>query len=378
MTVFHTFDNAVIILYDKKLAKTFPSIESALGSHVRIVGKECLCFGRVFFQQFGSSSLNAFLRFVEGCLQLCLSGTHVAHHQVITGINHIGHPVENPESGVPGENDVIGAVHTGVAYGNLVRTAVYGRKYRHVGIICAEPQYSTDRVGQLGAHLCHEYETALLGGDGTFIEVFLVTHLEREWRKAVRGMIRACAEIFADVERSTFIMVAHGVLHILHGNLAVGLHKQRHRSVRLTQYIRQELVAAVGKHIEIAPYACLAIATGTEIERSIGIGKAEILVHTVKIALLACKGDDIGGVHTVLLVVHVELMNAALVGMSGDTIIGHADSYPYGTAHTGSLANHLHNPYFVGVGDGEGLATAVIAIFLHQFRHHFDGLAGGA
>ena len=191
-------------------------------------------------------------------------------------------------------------------------------------------------------------------------------------------MIRACAEIFADVERSTFIMVAHGVLHILHGNLAVGLHKQRHRSVRLTQYIRQELVAAVGKHIEIAPYACLAIATGTEIERSVGIGKAEILVHTVKIALLACKGDDVGGVHTVLLVVHVELMNAALVGMSRDTIIGHADSHPYGTAHTGSLANHLHNPYFVGVGNGKGLATAVIAVFLHQLRHHLNGLAGGA
>ena len=47
-------------------------------------------------------------------------------------------------------------------------------------------------------------------------------------------MIRACAEIFADVKRGTFIMVAHGVLHILHGNFAVGLHKQRHRSIRLT------------------------------------------------------------------------------------------------------------------------------------------------
>ena len=47
-------------------------------------------------------------------------------------------------------------------------------------------------------------------------------------------MIRACTEIFANVERGTFIMVTHGVLHILHGNLAIGLHKQRHRSVRLT------------------------------------------------------------------------------------------------------------------------------------------------
>ena len=71
-------------------------------------------------------------------------------------------------------------------------------------------------------------------------------------------------------------------------------------------------------------------------------------------------------------------MNAALVGMSRDTIIGHADSHPYGTAHTGSLANHLHNPYFVGVGNGKRLATAVIAVFLHQLRHHLNGLAGGA
>ena len=71
-------------------------------------------------------------------------------------------------------------------------------------------------------------------------------------------------------------------------------------------------------------------------------------------------------------------MNAALVGMSRDTIIGHADSHPYGTAHTGSLANHLHNPYLVGVGNGEGFSTTVIAIFLHQFRHHLDSLASSA
>ena len=93
---------------------------------------------------------------------------------------------------------------------------------------------------------------------------------------------------------------------------------------------------------------------------------SEILVHTVKIALLACKGDDVGGVHTVLLVVHVALMNAALVGMIRDTIIGHADSHPYVTAHTGSLANHLHNPDFVGVGNRERLAAAVITVFMES------------
>ena len=37
-----------------------------------------------------------------------------------------------------------------------------------------------------------------------------------------------------DDDMMPFIMVAHGIFHILHGNLAVGFHKQRHRSVRLT------------------------------------------------------------------------------------------------------------------------------------------------
>ena len=42
----------------------------------------------------------------------------------------------------------------------------------------------------------------------SYTHLFLVAYLERKGRKAVRGVIRSGTEIFADVERSTFVMVA--------------------------------------------------------------------------------------------------------------------------------------------------------------------------
>ena len=63
--------------------------------------------------------------------------------------------------------------------------------------------------------------------------------------------------------------------------------------------------------------------------------------------------------------------------MRGDAIIGHTDSHPHSATHTGALAYHLHNPDFVGVGNRERLAAAVITVFLYEFRHYLDGFAGG-
>ena len=71
-------------------------------------------------------------------------------------------------------------------------------------------------------------------------------------------------------------------------------------------------------------------------------------------------------------------MDAALVGVGRDAVVGNADGYPHSPLAARAFANHFHNPDFVGVGNGETLAFAGITVFLHQRRHHLDGFAGSA
>ena len=172
-------------------------------------------------------------------------------------------------------------------------------------------------------------------------------------------------------------MVAHGILHILYGDFAVGFQVERHGLIGFTFYIRKEFLTTIGKHIEVTPYAGFAVTTCTEIQRSVCISKAEIFVHTVEVTFFAGKGDDIGRIHTVVLIIHIELVDARLVGMCRDAIIGDAHSHPHGTTHTGAFANHFHNPDLVRISDSERLATAVIAIFLYKVGHHLDSFTGG-
>lgn len=79
-----------------------------------------------------------------------------------------------------------------------------------------------------------------------------------------------------------------------------------------------------------------------------------IVTHDLGVApSLTCERDNIGRIHAVLLVVHVKLMDARLVGMSRDTIVRHTDSDPNRSANAGTFTNHLHNPDFVGIGKRE-------------------------
>ena len=71
-------------------------------------------------------------------------------------------------------------------------------------------------------------------------------------------------------------------------------------------------------------------------------------------------------------------MDAALVGVSGDTVIGDTYGHPYGTLHAGAFADHLHNPRLIWIGNRERLAAAVVSVFLHQVSHHLDGFLGTA
>ena len=68
-------------------------------------------------------------------------------------------------------------------------------------------------------------------------EEFLAIHFKRKRRKTIRSVIRTCTEILADIQRSTFVMVAHGILHILYGDFAVCLQIERHGLISLTLYV---------------------------------------------------------------------------------------------------------------------------------------------
>ena len=136
-----------------------------------------------------------------------------------------------------------------------------------------------------------------------------------------------------------------------------------------------------------APDAGFAVAYGTPVQRSVGLAVAEIPVFAAEITLLTGEGDDIGRVHALarnllvsaLLVglAHLrELADAAGVGVGGDAVVGDAESYPYCTLSTLSLADDLHNPGLILVAHRERFAGGAVAVFLNQIVHHHDGFAG--
>ena len=333
---------------------------------------------RIFGIQLHGFALDACLCSGKHILQAVLHGTHIAYHQVITGTDHIGHPVVNPEGGVPGEGDTIALVFR-VGGRHDVGIAVDGGEDGHVGVIQSEPQHTADGIGQIGTHLGDEDKRTLLGRDGAFVEIFFPIDLERQRRKAVRRMERTGTGIFGDVEGGAFVMVAHGLLQVADRDFPVGLHIERHGLLALALDIGQVgLAGGLAELVEIAPYTGITETHPAEVQRIVGIGKAEVLVGPVKITFLAGKRNHVGRIHAVVLVVQVELADTALVGMGGNAVIGHPDSDPHRTLRTGTFADHFQNPGLVGVGYRERFASAVIAIFLHQLGHHLDGFLGRA
>ena len=68
-------------------------------------------------------------------------------------------------------------------------------------------------------------------------------------------------------------------------------------------------------------------------------------------------------------------MDAAVVGVTADAVVGDAHGDPYRSLAARAFAYHLQYPDFVGVCDGEAFALAFVAVLLRQFRHDVDGLA---
>ena len=107
-----------------------------------------------------------------------------------------------------------------------------------------------------------------------------------------------------------------------------------------------------------------------------GVSKREVLVLAREVAALAGEVEEVGRVHDVLLVFVVHLADAGLVGVARDGVVGDAHRYPHRT-FLGSLADHLHHPELVFVGDRERFARRGVAVVLHEIGHYLDRLAGG-
>ena len=144
---------------------------------------------------------------------------------------------------------------------------------------------------------------------------------------------------------------------------------------------------------EETPHACIGITHILEVDGTVGVAEREVLVFSIEIAPFLGEADDIGGIDTFNLgvvdllevlaadavsgtLLQGELTDAAQVGVGADAVVGDAQGNPDGSLATGSLADDFHDPSFVGVADGEGLAAAVVTILLNEFRHATNGFTG--
>ena len=145
-------------------------------------------------------------------------------------------------------------------------------------------------------------------------------------------------------------------------------------------------VHAVGHGAEEGPHAGVAAAHGPEIGRAVGVGEAERLVLTLEVAHLAGELHDVGGVEAVLGIVHREGGDPGLVGVGRDVAVGDAAGHPDDALAGVSslsvvlvpLADELHDPCLLGIGDRERLAARRISVGVGQVDDHADRLAGRA
>ncbi len=61
--------------------------------------------------------------------------------------------------------------------------------------------------------------------------------------------------------------------------------------------------------------------------------------------------------------------------MAADGVVRNSDSYPHSSL-LGTFADHFHHPHLVLVGDGEGLATGSISVFVDKVCHYIESFTG--
>ena len=194
------------------------------------------------------------------------------------------------------------------------------------------------------------------------------------------------ADVGGHVHRGAFVVVAHAVEERLGRHLRAGLHPQRHAVLLVVAHrIVHIPVHIVGYGAEERPHAGFAGAQGSEIERSIGVAETEVLVRTFVITHLTGERNHVGRRETVFGVVLREGRDAGLVGVRRNIAVGNAAGHPddafAGVAALAvvleTLADQLHDPHLVGIGDRERLAARRVAVGVGQLGDHADGLTRG-
>ena len=285
----------------------------------------------------------------------------------------------HPESGILREVYLVGVFRV-KAGGGCGGATVNGHVGSHVGIVVGEPNHSADGIGKRGAHLHDHAGGSLLGGDGTLVEIFLPFVVPKKRSGTIGRRVESATGIRGEVKGSALIVVTHGVHHLRQRN---GLGRFEPKGQRFggadvaTIHGGKILVHAFHKVVEETPSTGIADSERGEVCRSIRLRERELGVGTVKISLGASKGDDVRRTHHVLLVLHVEAVNAALVRVARNAVVRNAHGNPDNALLVGSLAYHLENPNFVRVTNGEGFAGGGVAIFIDQRGHDANGFAGG-
>jgi len=150
------------------------------------------------------------------------------------------------------------------------------------------------------------------------------------------------------------------------------------------------------------PYPNLASTGSTKIERSIGIGKAKILICAGIVSLGTGEVNDIRrvnhlntrienlvkvpGAYRIFQIFLREGGDAGLVGMSRDVAVGNTNGYPNSSLigivgflcflvnlQVSPLSNHFKNPYLIFISHRERFPLAVVPVLLHQLCHNLDG-----
>ena len=173
-------------------------------------------------------------------------------------------------------------------------------------------------------------------------------------------------------------MIAHHILYVSDRELAIRDDVERHRlSISLIAHHEVSvLIHALVEAIEVRPYSRLTSTESTEGVGIVDLLEGEVCILTLIEALLAGKGDDVLGVEPVLLVLKVDLLDAGLIGVSGDGVIGDAGGYPDGALLALTLADQLHEPYLILVSNSEGLTCAAVTVVTDKTGHDVDRLAG--
>ncbi len=197
---------------------------------------------------------------------------------VVAQVGELCHTVEDPECGGVGVFQHA-AVLLAETEGHFGRPAIDRRESRGGRIVHAEPKYAAYRIGQVVAGLCHEPETGLLRSGRAFVRIGPAFPLPLHRSPAVRAGASARSDVGGHVQRGAFVVVAHGVEHLLGRYFLRGFYPQGHPVVGIMPH----RIVRIGVHTrsespEERPYTGFAAAHGAEIERGIRVAEAELLV----------------------------------------------------------------------------------------------------